>query len=83
MSTHLFHLIPDSFAVLVSKRGVYRQAKLYRRGDEVFAGHGGGFVRIVSGGGTSVPDIRWDGLESELTFVAGRLGRMLVGVETK
>lgn len=79
MSTNLFHLMPDSFAVLVSKRGVYRQAKLYRRGDEVFAGHGGGFIRICANGGTSMPDVRWDGLESDATFVAGRLGRMLVG----
>jgi hypothetical protein len=79
MSTHLFHVIPDSFAVLVSKRGVYRQAKLYRRGDEVFAGHGGGFIRLLHGGGTSAPDVRWDGAESDLTFVAGRLGRLLVG----
>lgn len=78
MSTQLFHVMPDSFAVLVSKRGVYRQARLYRRGDEVFAGHSGGFIRLCHGGGTSVPDVRWDGMESEAVFVVGRLGRLEV-----
>lgn len=54
----LFHVIDDSFIILRS-RGVYRQAKLYRRGDGIYAGHGTGFVKIVNNHGTSHPKISW------------------------
>lgn len=57
-----FHIIDDAAAVLVTKSGVYRQAKVYRRGRELFAGHGGGFVRLYRNG-TSVPSIRCDAIE--------------------
>ena len=40
-----FHVIEDAAAILVSK-GVYRQAKVYRRGKELFAAYGAGFVRL-------------------------------------
>lgn len=52
----LFHEIPDAFVILL-KGGVYRQSKVYRRGDDLFAGYSGGFVRL-SEHGTSVPNLR-------------------------
>jgi hypothetical protein len=72
----LFHDIADEFVVLVNRRGVYRQAKLYRRDKGLYAGASGGFIRLLTEGGTSVPDIRWEGLT--LAHRVGRLGRLEV-----
>lgn len=54
----LFHIIDDAFVILRSK-GVFRQAKLYRRGQHIYAGHGSGFVRILPRSGTSNPNVGW------------------------
>jgi hypothetical protein len=54
----LFHVIDDGVVLLRSK-GVYRQAKVYRRGKDVFAGVGTGFVKLHGAAGTSRPDISW------------------------
>lgn len=54
----LFHVIDDAQVILRS-RGVYKQAKLYRRGDEIFAGANGGFIRMMGSHGTSVPSVSW------------------------
>lgn len=56
-----FHIIDDAQCVLVS-RGVYRQAKLYRRGEAVYAGYGGGFIRLYREG-TSAPTVRCDAID--------------------
>lgn len=53
-----FHVIDDGCVILRS-RGVYRQVKLYYRGDELFAGLGAGFVKLMSRGGTSAPNVSW------------------------
>lgn len=58
MTDNLFHEIPDVQAVLQSK-GVYRQAKLFRRGEAIYAAWGSGFVRLMGGSGTSVPTVSW------------------------
>lgn len=59
--TDLFHEIPDAFVVL-QRGGVYRQAKVYRRGAHLFAAYAGGFVRL-SEYGTSVPHLLLDGCD--------------------
>lgn len=53
-----FHVIEDAAAILRIK-GVYRQVKIYRRGDALFAGYGAGFVKLSPGGGTSHPNVSW------------------------
>lgn len=58
MSDPLFHEIPDAQVILRSK-GVYRQAKLFRRGEDVFAAWGTGFIRLLSAGGTTVPTVHY------------------------
>lgn len=55
-----FHVIEDA-AVILRAKGVYRQVKAYRRGIALFAGYGGGFVRLYRDGGTSVPNVTWGG----------------------
>lgn len=58
----LFREIPDAEAILRVANGVFKQSKLYHRGERVFVQGGGGFVRICAefGGewGTSHPKIK-------------------------
>jgi hypothetical protein len=69
-----FHLIDDAAAILVS-RGVYKQAKLFRRGKALFAAHGAGFIRLYEHG-TSIPTIRLEAVEVPgSTIIFDRLGR--------
>lgn len=55
----LFTEIPDAQVVLRSK-GVYRQVKLFARGDQVFAAWGSGYIRLLKHSGTTVPVVTWD-----------------------
>lgn len=57
----LFHIVEDCFVIL-RQNGLYRQAKVYRRGNFAYAGIGGGFVRLMHNGGTSRPNIGWEDL---------------------
>jgi len=54
----LFHII-DDVQVIIRSRGVFRQVSLYKRGKDFFAKYGGGFVRLMDRGYTSVPNISW------------------------
>lgn len=75
MTDKLFHEIPDAQVILRSK-GVYRQAKLFRRGEDVFAAWGSGFIRLLSAGGTTVPTVHYLDFDaaSSVRFAAGKLG---------
>lgn len=59
-----FHLIDDGAAIL-RHRGVWKQANVYRRGTHVFAGFGGGFIRLLRGSATSNPNVSWDDIEAD------------------
>lgn len=56
---NLFHEIADAQIVLRSK-GVFKQAKLFRRGEYVYAAYGSGFIRLLRHSGTTVPAVSWD-----------------------
>lgn len=71
----LFHLIEDK-AVILRSNGVYRQAKAYRRGKDLYAGHGTGFVRLCARPGTSNPNVSWD--ETDVAHETDKLGRPVV-----
>ena len=58
MTDNLFHEIPDAQVVLRSK-GVYRQAKLFRRGGDIYAAWGSGYIRLLKHSGTTVPAVSW------------------------
>lgn len=58
MTDNLFHEIPDAQVILRSK-GVYRQAKLFRREADIYAAWGSGFIRLLSAGGTTVPAVHY------------------------
>lgn len=54
----LFHVIEEGQAI-VRSRGVFRQVKIYRRADDVFAGYGGGFIKLLGMKSTTSPNISW------------------------
>lgn len=70
----LFHILNDAQIVLRAK-GVFYQRKLYKRGDRLYAGHGGGFIRIGGGDSTSCPGISWESIDAPgHLFGVGQLG---------
>jgi hypothetical protein len=73
-----FHVIDDA-AVILRSKGVYRQAKVYRRGKELFAGHGGGFVRLLANNGTSHPNVSW--VDTDAQFQLGGRGQPMLQLE--
>lgn len=73
----LFHVIEDKTVILRSK-GVYRQAKAYRRGDQLYAGFGVGFVKLCGANGTSNPNVSWE--DTDVEHTKDRLGRPVVSV---
>ena len=73
----LFHVIDDATAILRGKSGVWRQAKVYRLGDHLFAGYGAGFVRLYADHGTSRPDTFLDRLQG-VEFTSDKLGRLVL-----
>lgn len=79
-----FHIIDDAVAILRS-RGVYKQAKLYARQGQLYAGHGSGFIMLFASGGTSLPNVSWE--EADADFAAavitpGKTGRLMVAFPT-
>jgi hypothetical protein len=70
--TELFHCI-DGHNAILRKNGVYRQTKLYKRGDYIYAGYSGGFVGLCRSGGTSSPDVSWDTVTITYDFRDGRM----------
>jgi hypothetical protein len=72
-----FHIIEDAAAILLS-RGVYRQAKVFRRGDRLYASHGSGFIGLYRTG-TSIPTISCEGFDTPgLATTFDALGRAVV-----
>lgn len=54
-----YFTVVEDCAVVLRCKGVYRQAKLYRRGQDAFAQWGAGFVRLLPRGGTTLPNVTW------------------------
>jgi len=59
-----FHIIEDG-AVILRSKGVFRQSKVFRRGKDVYAGYGTGFVKLHGGSGTSNPTVSWIDIEAD------------------
>jgi hypothetical protein len=54
----MFHVIEDA-AVITCSKGVFKQQKLYYRGDRLYAGNGSSFVMLMGSFGTSTPNVSW------------------------
>lgn len=61
--SNLFHIIQDAQVIIQAKGGVFYQRKVYRRGNRIYAGHGGGFIRLGGGDATSCPNCSWSDLD--------------------
>ena len=59
-----FHEIPDG-AVILRTKGVFKQAKVFRRGKDVFAANGSGFIRLLQRSGTTIPTTHWLDIEAD------------------
>lgn len=77
-----FHVIDDAAAIIRIK-GVYRQVKLYRRGDALFAGYGSGFIKLSPGGGTSHPNVSWLDLDLPAGMISKEAGFGVVVTQIK
>jgi hypothetical protein len=73
-----FHIIDDG-AVILRSRGVFRQAKVYRRGEDVYAGWGAGFIRLLANPATTAPNVSWDAIEAPDVRFATPRGRPVYG----
>ena len=58
----LFHIVDEAQVVLRSG-GVFYQRKVYRRANRLYAGHGGGFIRLGAYDATSYPKVSWESLD--------------------
>jgi hypothetical protein len=59
---NLFHIIPEAQAILLTK-GVFKQAKVYRRGNRIYAQWGSGFIRLGGRDATSCPGVSYESLD--------------------
>lgn len=57
--SELFHVIED-VQIVLRRKGVYKQVKVYRRGNHCYAGIGSGFIKLMASGGTSDPNTLWE-----------------------
>lgn len=74
-----FHEMQDGAAIIASK-GVYKQVKLFTRGDELYAQYGGGFIRLYEKG-TSLPNVRLEAYDvptNRYRLLAGDHGKLIV-----
>lgn len=60
---NLFHII-EGAQVIVHSRGVFKQVKAYRRGNDIYAAHSGGFIKLHGMNGTSHPTVSWRELDA-------------------
>jgi len=70
-----FTIIDDAFAI-IHQRGIYRQARVYLRGDVMYAGYGAGFVKLSQGGATSAPNVRWAEIDAGAGSYSEASGRV-------
>jgi len=74
-----FHIIPDADVIIVT-RSVFKQAKVYRRGDALYVATAGGFVRLFANGSPGIPALRWDDIDipglSRAEIVSDALGKL-------
>lgn len=61
----LFHIIEEGIVIIRGKGGVYRQSKVYRRGEKVYAYHAGGFIELMGMRATSSPHVSWLDIEAD------------------
>ena len=79
---NLFHIIEDAQIVLRS-RGVFRQEKLFRRGQPPLRKVGAGFIRIGAGDATSCPHVSYETMKlpENIVIERGQIGEPLLAAQ--
>jgi len=72
----LFNVIPDAVIITRSK-GVFNQRKVYERKGFIYAQYGSGFIRVMSGGGTAIPNLYVDKIDLGFEPAYTRMGYMV------
>lgn len=73
----MFTIVEEGYVVL-RKGGIFRPAKIYLRDQYVFAGYGGGFIRLgKNDGSTSVPQVTYEDLFVPFDLDADPVGRLI------
>lgn len=73
----LFNIVDNAFVILRSN-GVYRQAKVFRRGTALYAQWGAGFIGLRQTnerGSTTHPLVSWEHIEG-VSYMVGTFGQM-------
>ena len=70
-----FQIVEDAAAIVLA-RGVYRQVKVFRRGKDLYAANGSGFIRLYRGGSTSLPNVAW----KDIDLCGARMGERNLGL---
>lgn len=70
----LFHQL-DNECVILRSKGVFEQAEVYTRKGELYAKKDAGYMRLVEGGKTSVPNVMWEDL-TVINHTVGEFGRL-------
>lgn len=71
----LFHVVDDAQIILRSK-GVYRQAKVYQRDGDLYAGWGSGFLGLRRDHGTTLPSVSWENIDCPRVVAPTSNGRL-------
>ena len=78
----LFHILPDTFVIIRTRRGIFRQCKVYIRGKNVYAGVGQGYIRLLANNGTTCPDYLWE-RAMEMPGVSAPFGTPVYGLSSQ
>lgn len=77
-----FTIIPEGQALMVS-HGVYQQVPIYVHDGKVYTRHGDGYVRLIHGGSTSAPNIRWAKIDTSNGTISERGGYVFYSEEAE
>ena len=74
----MFHVIQDAYCITRNKRGIYKQAKVYRYKTGLYVGVSGGYSRLCKAGDIGTPDLSYVELvlPDHMTPIPDSIGRL-------
>lgn len=55
----MFHVIQDAYCIVKTRKGVFKQTKVYKYSGGLYINACGGFVRLMKGGDIGTPDMSY------------------------
>jgi len=68
----MFHIIQDAYCILRTKRGVYKQTRVYAYKHGLYVGTSGGYCRLMTNGNVGTPDVSYVELHLPAGFSQGK-----------